>query len=300
MGYVKTRCAICGTFENSIEVFSENIDSSSTTPEVFSARRLPDRRYYRWVRCRSCDLYRSDPVLDIDLDALYMKSTFDYGSEVPGLKKTYGRLIQMALKPNNPCGHILEVGGGNGFFLEEAIRMGFDSVEGVEPSIAAVRMASPEIRKYMRVSMFDHNSVANNSADVIAIFHTLDHMEQPSELLKTSYQKLRSGGKIVIAVHNATAMSARVLKNRSPIFDIEHTYLFSPKTLRLALETAGFENVVVRMYFNLYSLSYITHLLPIPNYLKKKILGSKFNNLLLKLKIWIPLGNLFAAGTKRC
>lgn len=298
MKYVNKRCAICGTFDNSIEVFQENLDNSSATPEIFSARRVPDRRFYRWVRCKTCNLFRSDPVLDVNLDELYMKSTFDYGNEVQGLKKTYRRLVQMALKPDSPRGHILEVGGGNGFFLEEALNMGFNSVEGVEPSIAAVGMASPEIRKYMRVSMFDDKCVADNTSDVIAIFHTLDHLEQPIEMLKTAYQKLCRGGKVVIAVHNVEAISARILQTRSPIFDIEHTYLFSPNTLRLALESAGFQDVIVRPYFNLYSLSYLTHLLPIPRRLKKRILGSELNNLLLKLKIWIPLGNLFATGSK--
>jgi 2-polyprenyl-3-methyl-5-hydroxy-6-metoxy-1,4-benzoquinol methylase len=299
MRYRNTLCAICESFDNSIEIFPENTDSTSATREIFSARRLPDRRHYRWVRCRACNLFRSDPVLDINLNELYMKSTFDYGNEIPGLKKTYGRLVRMALKPQRPQGHMLEVGGGNGFFLEEALNMGFDSVEGVEPSIAAVGMASPEIRKYMKVSMFDDKCVADQSSDVIAIFHTLDHLEQPIEMLKTVHQKLRVGGKVVIAVHNIEAISARVLKSRSPIFDIEHTYLFSTNTLKMVLESAGFEDVIVKPYFNLYSLSYITHLLPIPRHLKKKILESKLNNLLLKVKIWIPLGNLFATGLKR-
>lgn len=298
MGYIKTRCAICGTLDNSIEIFPENIDSSSANPEVFSARRLPDRRYYRWVRCSACNLYRSDPILDIDLKKLYMNSNFDYGSEVTGLKKTYGRLTRRALKPNSPCGHILEVGGGNGFFLEEAQIMGFDSVEGIEPSTKAVSLASPEIRKYMKVSMFDDNCVADNSSDVIAIFHTLDHLEQPIEMLRTAHRKLRSGGKILIAVHNVAAISARVLKSRSPIFDIEHTFLFSPQTLKLAMESAGFKDVIVKPYFNLYSLSYLMHLAPIPKHLKEGIFASEFNNLLSRLKIWIPLGNLFAVGSK--
>lgn len=298
MSYIKTRCAICGTLDNSIEIFPENMDATSVTPAVFSARRIPDRRYYRWVRCSTCNLYRSDPVLAIDLQDLYEKSTFDYGSEIPGLKRTYGRLTRRALKPNNPFGHIVEVGGGNGFFLEEALSMGFDSVEGIEPSISAVGSASPEIKKFMKVSMFDNNSVADLSSDVIAIFHTLDHLEQPIELLKTAYQKLRSEGKIVIAVHNVNSISARLLKFRSPIFDVEHTYLFSPKTLKTSLEMAGFDKVNVRAYSNYYSLSYITHLLPLPNSLKERILKSKLNALLLKLKLWIPLGNIYAWGTK--
>lgn len=299
MGYIKTRCVICGTFDNSIEICPENIDNSSTTPEVFSARRLPDRRYYRWVKCRICSLFRSDPVLDIDLNELYMKSTFDYGSEILGLQKTYGRLILKAFRPSKPLGKILEIGGGSGFFLEEALRIGFNSILGIEPSIAAVESANPKIKEYLRVSMFDDNSAQDDSCEAIAIFHTLDHLEQPIEVLKVAHKKLRKNGRIIIAVHNVEAFTARVLKKRSPIFDVEHTFLFSPKTLRAVLELAGFKDIKVGAYCNFYSLSYITHLLPIPRTLKEGILNSRFNSLLVKFKLWIPLGNISASGVKR-
>ena len=89
--------------------------------KFFSARRLPDRRFYRWVKCLKCGLYRSDPVLNINLSDLYTKSTFDYGAEVNGLKKTYSLLVKKALLPGKPKGGILEIGGGNGFFLEKAL-----------------------------------------------------------------------------------------------------------------------------------------------------------------------------------
>ena len=298
MKYIETVCAICGSLGNTQEIYPENLDSVSTTPEVFSARRLPDRRFYRWVKCLKCGLYRSDPVLDINLSDLYTKSTFDYGAEVNGLKKTYSLLVKKALLPGKPKGGILEIGGGNGFFLEEALKMGFSYIYGVEPSQSAVDSALPNVRKFMRVSMFDDKSVSDESADVVVMFHTLDHLERPLEILKVALKKLIRGGRIVIAVHNVRAFSARVLKSHSPIFDIEHTYLFSRETLKNCLEKAGYVDIKVSSYSNYYSLAYVAHLLPLPRRTKEKLLSSTFGRFLSKIKVWIPLGNISASGTK--
>ena len=80
MEFISTKCAICGTPGNADVVYKASLDESTFSVEVFSARRLPDRRHYQWVRCRNCDLLRSDPILNVDLADLYEKSTFDYSS----------------------------------------------------------------------------------------------------------------------------------------------------------------------------------------------------------------------------
>jgi SAM-dependent methyltransferase len=299
MKFIETTCALCGTKGNSDEVFADNLDELSSTTQVFSARRLPDRRFYRWVRCRSCHLYRSDPVLDIDLAKLYKESTFDYGSEIIGLKETYAKIVKRSLKPDIPKGHILEIGGGNGFFLEKALEIGFESISGVEPSKPAVDSAIPHIRQHMKVAMFDNECAEDDSIDVIAIFHTLDHLRDPVKFLSIALRKLSQGGKIVIAVHNVNALSSILLRSKSPIFDVEHTYLFSKKTLKNCLTEAGFNDVKVGRYANLYSIAYLIHLLPISSRLKILILQSKFGLSLRKVKLWAPLGNIWASGSKK-
>src|SRR5450432_3089909 len=142
-----TRCAICETEGNATELYSPNFALDAFNPEIFSARRLPDRVHYRMVKCNKCGLVRSDPVADPQtLAQLYARSTFDYGEEVEGLKRTYGRYLAKLENFGVKKNALLEIGCGNGFFLEEALRQGYQTVRGVEPSSEAVSKADDRVR----------------------------------------------------------------------------------------------------------------------------------------------------------
>src|SRR2546423_1956344 len=128
-----TRCAICGTEGNAAEIYPANFDFGSLNPDVFSARRLPDRIHYRLVKCRACGLVRSDPIASSELlGQLYAQSTFTYRDEVPDLRRTYGRYLAKLEPYGAGKEALLEIGCGNGFFLEEALSQGYQSVHGVE------------------------------------------------------------------------------------------------------------------------------------------------------------------------
>src|ERR1017187_1719589 len=141
-----TRCAICETESNATEIYPASHDPSSFSPATFSARRIPDRVHYRMVRCNNCGLVRSDPVADPALIAeLYARSTFDYANEAKPLQRTYGRYLKKLGK--DVTNHsLLEIGCGNGFFLEQALRQGYGDDWGVEPRRGATESAALETR----------------------------------------------------------------------------------------------------------------------------------------------------------
>jgi hypothetical protein len=130
------------------------------------------------------------------------------------------------------------------------------------------------------------------------MFHTLDHLQDPIQTLKDCMEALESGGTFVVAVHNERSWSARLFGERSPIIDVEHTYLYSLKTGIRIFEKAGFINVRSGSYNNHYSLAYILHLLPISRNFRKLVLGSWVGQLLSKIKIVVPLGNMWISGNK--
>jgi SAM-dependent methyltransferase len=295
---IATKCPICESLGNAVPVYLSNVDESSFSTEIFSARRLPDRRHYQWVRCNACTLLRSDPIFDIDLEKLYVSSTFDYSAEVEGLSRTYFELLEKACDGDVQGKSLLEIGGGNGFVLEVALEGGFQIVAGVEPSIGAITAARDDIKPHMIASIMKENLVPDNSFDVVAMFHTLDHLPDPVDTLKLAYKSLKVGGVIVVAIHNESSWSAKLLRERSPIIDVEHTHLYSKKTAELIFTKSGFANVKSGSYKNYYSLAYLIHLIPIPSTLKKFILNSWFGGFMRRLKVRVCLGNMYVIGSK--
>jgi len=295
---LETMCPICDCFDNSKLVYTSNINMETFNFKVFSARRLPDRQHYQWVRCLTCGLLRSDPILKVDLTQLYMGSTFDYSAEVNGLKKTYLGLVKKVLGDSVPTRSIFEIGGGNGFFLEAAKDFGFKKIAGVEPSYAAISAAREDVKPHLIASMMTSSALPKNSFQVGVMFHTLDHLQNPIQTLTDCLSALEPGGTFLVAVHNERSWSARFLGERSPIIDVEHTFLYSPKTGIRIFEKAGFVNVRSGKYRNHYSLAYIIHLIPISRKFKTLVLGSWVGNILSKIKIVIPLGNMWIAGSK--
>ena len=297
MNSIATKCPICETLGNSTVTYEANIDENTFSVEVFSARRLPDRKHYQWVRCNNCSLLRSDPVLDIDLERLYVESTFDYSTELEGLKKTYINITKKVTK-EKATNSIIEIGGGNGFFLEAALDNGYKKICGVEPSTEAIAASRSDVKPHMIASLMKAGVVADNSFDVGAMFHTLDHLPDPVKTLKDAYNSLNPGGIFVVAIHNERSWSARLLGEKSPIIDVEHTHLYTKKTGKLIFEKAGFVNVKAGGYWNHYSLAYLLHLIPISRSLRKAILNSTLGRLLSKIKVIVPLGNMWVAGQR--
>jgi hypothetical protein len=86
---------------------------------------------------------------------------------------------------------------------------------------------------------------------------------------------------------------------RSPIFDIEHLQLFSPKSIRRTLERAGFSDVKVQPVVNRYPLHYWAKLAPVPMSIKAALLRKLKTARLGQTLLAAPVGNIAAIGYKR-
>ena len=294
-----TCCAICGTQENATEVYPANFDVEALNPTVFSARRLPDRIHYRMVKCNACGLVRSDPVADPALLAqLYQQSTFTYRDEVADLKRTYGRYLARLERFGANKVALLEIGCGNGFFLEEALTQGYRTVRGVEPSREAVAKASEQVRGQIVCDVMRPGLFEPAQFDVICLFQVFDHMPDPAALLDESSRVLQPGGLVLCINHDVKAFSARWLGERSPIVDIEHTYLYSPATMSRIFSAHGFQVRGAGPVYNRYSLHYLFRLLPLPPTLKRNGLGWLERSRVGRWRASVPLGNLYFVGQK--
>jgi SAM-dependent methyltransferase len=296
---VSTNCAICSTKNNASVIYRANFDFEAFNPAVFSARRIPDMLHYQIVRCNSCGLVRSDPVVDANvLKSLYGQSSFTYSQDTPNLTRTYGRYLQKTEKYEISKDHLLEIGCGNGFLLEEARLQGFKEVTGVEPSKDAIVQANPAIRSKIVCDILHPGLLPINIFSVICMFQTFDHVSEPNILLEECVKLLQPGGVILCLNHNVEAISSRVLKEKSPIIDIEHTYLYSPKTMKRLFENHGLHVLEVGPAWNIIRLHSLLRLFPMPKGIKQKLLDLVNRTPFNKLSLTLPLGNLYIIAQK--
>ncbi len=270
----KMKCAICGGDEKSEILFKESIDFNKVDKDTFSARRVPEKVHYQLLRCNNCRLIYSSPILSEDkIKLLYRESKMTYSEEIPSLKKTYGNYLKEALKylPKNP--KLLEVGGANGFFLEEAMQLGIKDVWAVEPSHEAIKQAPPDIQKRMIEDFFPSNKIKNHAFDIICVFQTLDHVIDPNGFLQSCLGALKRGGVLLCILHDTEGLSVKLLGESSPIFDIEHIYLFNKQNLAKIFEKNGFKTLDVFNVKNDYPLRYWIRMFPIPASFKSVIMG---------------------------
>ena len=294
-----TLCAICRKSGDVDELYPANLNPAAFTTAVFSARRLPDRLHYRMVKCRTCGLVRADPVLPPDeLKVLYQHSSFAYQAEIDHLKHTYGHYLHRLERLGVNKGSLLEVGCGNGFFLEEALSQGYAAVKGVEPSQDAILQANPGIKQHINAGLMENGIFEPESFDVICLFQVLDHLPDPLAVLAECHRLLKKQGFLLALNHNINAISAILFGERSPIIDVEHTYLFSPSTMQQLSEKAGFKVRQQGVVFNAYSLHYLARLLPINENHKKALLSIFEKSHLGEISLKYPLGNQYLVGQK--
>lgn len=292
-------CAICGTENNAEEIYPANYDLKAFNPTVFSARRLPDRVHYRMVKCNNCGLVRADPVADSQkITQLYAQSSFDYTDELADLKRTYGHYLSKLNKYGVKKLSLLEIGCGNGFFLEEALSQGYVSVHGVEPSVEAVSRANNKIKANIICDTMRHGLFKPGQFDVICMFQLFDHISNVGEFLDQCFYALKPGGLVLCLNHNIESFSSRIFGERSPIIDIEHVFLYSPATITTIFKKHGFIISDVGTTLNINRLYYLARLIPFSSKIKSHVLKFLQNSMIGSTRLWLPLGNLYLIAQK--
>ena len=290
---INIHCAICDKKELLTELYVSSLGNNRFSGSTFSARRTPDHIHYRFVKCLKCGLIFSNPILEHDkISSFYFKSGFHYTPESKYLKKTYGQLLERLLSSMKKKLRLLDIGCGNGFFLEEAIDRGIDDVWGVEPGKASTKKAKWYLQRRIKVDILKPHLYNPESFDIITCFHTLDHVVDPNNFLKTTYSLLKKGGKIIFVVHDTRGLSVRLFGEKSPIFDIEHIYLFNTDTLSKMFRKNGY---VVESVFNLknrYPLFYWLRMTPIPDSIKRNLIKFLNSTNLGKLPFSLSAGNI--------
>ena len=295
---VSRACPVCGATD-SRPFASSNVDPAALGSFAFASRKLPEYMHLALVTCPTCDLLYTNPApAPGALEALYRDAAFDAPEESRHASVTYGRqLPRIAARLPDRRG-ALDIGTGDGAFLAELLAHGFTDVAGVEPSAAPVAMAAPEVRGLIRNAPFRAADFAAGTFSLVTCFGTIEHLSDPLAFCREARALLKPRGALLVTCHSWRAPLARVLREKSPIFDVEHLQLFSPVSVREMLQRAGFprEHIEVRSLVNRYPLNYWARLFPLPAAIKPGALALLRRSGLGRLPIAVPVGNLVAVA----
>lgn len=202
---------------------------------------------FRVIDCSGCGTGSLDPLPSPAEIAEFYPSTYygRGGSKFSGLIEWLVRLVAARhsrfLTRQSPSGaRILDVGCGRGVALRSLVEAGFES-HGFERSADAVHGIDPRIQ----VRIAEDLAAADyppESFDSVIIWHVLEHVRNPGELLLEVARILKPGGRVIVAVPNYSSQQARWAGSAWFHLDLpRHLYHFPVAGLRQLLENCGFD-----------------------------------------------------------
>ena len=139
-----------------------------------------------------------------------------------------------------PGGRALDIGCGNGRFLDRIRRHGWDVV-GVDTSAAAAAAARASFGITVHVGPVEEAPIEEGSIDFVHMSHVLEHLDQPVTTLRRVARLLRPGGRLYVETPNVESLGFRWAGQYWFALDApRHLWLFGPVTLPRALVQCGF------------------------------------------------------------
>ena len=282
------KCLICGG-QGRI-AYPEKIDDTKINSFTYASRKIPELMHYEIKKCSKCELLFTSHLPDeTKLIKAYAEADFDSHLESRFAAKTYFRQLSRHI---GSFDSVLDVGCGDGEFLKICQQKGVERIAGIEPSGAASFVAEPLIRKQIFAGVMEElDSI--EKFDVVTLFQTIEHLSDPIHFFEQSRRFLNPNGVVAVVCHDYSGFVNKILREKSPIFDIEHLQLFSKKSITELMKSVGMNALTVRHFSNTYPLSYLAKLAPLPHKIKVR-LGER--GILNRVPVSLPLGNILAIG----
>jgi 2-polyprenyl-3-methyl-5-hydroxy-6-metoxy-1,4-benzoquinol methylase len=120
-------------------------------------------------------------------------------------------------------------------------------VTGLDASQRVVQTIRKDLGYEAHAGTLPHPELMPGSFDVVTMWQALEHVHRPLTALRSTYELLVPGGKLVLAVPNFDSFSCGWFGEHWFGLDLpRHLTHFTPKTLREMLQVAGFRVESIR------------------------------------------------------
>lgn len=197
-------------------------------------------------KCSSCNFIFSRKIpTQTELDNHYI--SYKYGENPfisPVTLKRYNELLDNFEKFKK-TNRIIDVGCGNGDFLGEAKKRGWE-VYGTEfPDDAIESCKKKGIKMYK--GFLNPDDFEPEYFDIITSFEVIEHINNPREELGYFNKILRKGGLVYITTPNFNSLLRYRLKDKYSVINYPgHLSYYTPKTLKKVFKYSGFRALKVK------------------------------------------------------
>ena len=243
-------CPACSSTEATL-LFSASDRLYATTDRVFQI-----------VECRHCRLIRLHPQPEpAELRAYYPPEYwFLPGTTVTDrLEQWFRRLVlrdhlhfvERALNQSEAPGMVLDVGCGDGLFLELLAERGRTNIAGLDVSPEAATAARKRAGVPVICGTLSRAPFARGSCAAVTMFQVLEHLSQPATYLDAARELLAPEGRLIVQVPNVACWQFLLFGEHWSGIDVpRHLLDFRLADLEALLENCGFE-VLRRKHFSL-------------------------------------------------
>lgn len=207
------------------------------------------------VSCRNCGmLMRARLPTHDELAEIYAPEYFkasaedpadgyaDYLGDAERHRETARRRLSLIDRFVPSRGRLLDVGAAAGFFVDEAIGVGWDA-EGIDIAAQVVEWGQRELDVPLRVA--EVSDVQERGAfAAVTMWDYIEHSLDPAGELARSNELLADGGIVALSTGDLDSVAARVSRSRWHLLTPRHhNFFFSASTLVRLLDRSGFEVV---------------------------------------------------------
>jgi len=250
------RCVICDSTKRQVLYRKDNYDEITTDDFMITKSLLKKGEV---SKCVDCNFVYDTTGINYQR---YYKDTLDEQYEADKDQRTKEFAIAFNVLNDymgffNEDKKILDIGCFTGVFLDylkttESARC---KAYGIEPSKWAAEACR---RKGLNVkeSFFLDEYFKEGDFDTLTMFDVLEHTNQPVDFLLKANKILKRNGLLLITTPNIESLFHKIFKRNFWFIEIMHLFYFSPKTIKILLERAGFEVLTIRKHYKVLKLKY--------------------------------------------
>ena len=198
---------------------------------------------FHLVQCTGCSLTRTIPFPNDDILRLHDTAVY-YGKKenkfIPAIETIRNQIMRTRVKhylsmipPSVQRPKILDVGCAEGRLLKAFVEFGCQCWGVEHPSYPAYRFQDTERIEYFQGDLA-RLKLPKGAFDLIFLWHTLEHMDDPQRVITRLYDLLAPKGVLVVAVPNFESIEARKFGRFWFHLDVPwHKFHFNEKSLKL-------------------------------------------------------------------